>query len=88
MIVYRVPFTGVRPILFYPKLLIDISDVKELATHYIDVNLVLGANMTLTDTMHLFKELAQSNEDFWYLHILYEHLDKVAHIPVRNVSIF
>ncbi|XP_022822065.1 indole-3-acetaldehyde oxidase-like [Spodoptera litura] len=77
---------GVRPMLFYPKLLIDISDVKELATHYIDVNLVLGANMTLTDTMHLFKELAQSNEDFWYLHILYEHMDKVAHIPVRNIG--
>ncbi|KAF9421455.1 hypothetical protein HW555_002670 [Spodoptera exigua] len=77
---------GVRPMLFYPKLMIDVSDVKELATHYMDVNLVLGANMTLTDTMHLFKELAQSNEDFWYLHILYEHLDKVAHIPVRNIG--
>lgn len=74
------------PIDFYPKLLIDISDVKELATHYIDVNLVLGANTTLTDTMNLFKEVAKSNEDFWYLDVLYDHLDRVAHIPVRNVS--
>ncbi|KAJ8735652.1 hypothetical protein PYW07_007272 [Mythimna separata] len=77
---------GVRPILNYPKLLIDISDVKELATHYLDINLVLGANMTLTDTMHLFKELCDSNDDFWYLGILYDHLERVAHIPVRNIG--
>lgn len=67
-------------------MLIDISGVKELASHYLDNNLVLGANITLTDTMHLFKELCQSNEDFWYLGILYDHMDRVAHIPVRNVS--
>ena len=42
--------------------------------------------MTLTDTMHLFKELCVSNEDFWYLGILYDHMERVAHIPVRNVS--
>ncbi|KAJ8735651.1 hypothetical protein PYW07_007271 [Mythimna separata] len=77
---------GVCPILNYPKLLIDISDVKELATHYLDINLVLGANMTLTDTMHLFKELCDSNDDFWYLGVLYDHLERVAHIPVRNIG--
>ncbi|XP_075982387.1 uncharacterized protein LOC142980699 [Anticarsia gemmatalis] len=77
---------GVRPILFYPKVLIDISNVKELSTHYLDVNLVLGANMTLTDTMHLFKVLSKQNDDFWYLDILYDHLDRVAHIPVRNIG--
>ncbi|KAJ8736260.1 hypothetical protein PYW08_006916 [Mythimna loreyi] len=77
---------GVRPILEYPKLLIDISDVKELATHYLDINLVLGANMTLTDTMHLFKELCESNDDFWYLGVLYNHMEQVAHIPVRNIG--
>ncbi|CAH0592539.1 unnamed protein product [Chrysodeixis includens] len=77
---------GVVPMDFYPKLLIDISDVKELATHYLDVNLVLGANTTLTDTMNLFHELAKTNEEFWYLDVLYEHLEKVAHIPVRNIG--
>ncbi|CAB3256482.1 unnamed protein product [Arctia plantaginis] len=77
---------GVRPILSYPKVLIDISNIKELTTHYFDVNLVLGANMTLTDTMNLFKEVAKSDEYFWYLDILYKHLDETAHIPVRNIG--
>ncbi|XP_063827281.1 uncharacterized protein LOC135076779 [Ostrinia nubilalis] len=77
---------GVRPIISYPKVLIDISNIKQLQSHYLDVNLVLGANMTLTETMLLFKELAESNEDFWYLQVLYNHLDRVAHIPVRNIG--
>ncbi|KAI8438679.1 hypothetical protein MSG28_011097 [Choristoneura fumiferana] len=74
------------PIKFYPKLLIDINNVTELRSHYVDVNLVLGANMTLTDTINLFNELSKSNEDFWYLNILRRHLEQVAHIPVRNIS--
>jgi hypothetical protein len=68
--------------------LIDISNIKELTQHYLDVNLVLGANITLSDTMDLFKQLSENNEEeFWYLKIMYEHLEKVAHIPVRNVCI-
>lgn len=84
MTVYAI--VGVRPIITYPKVLIDISQIKQLQTHYLDVNLVLGANMTLTDTMQLFKELSNYNEDFWYLKLLYDHMERVAHIPVRNVS--
>lgn len=80
-------FSGVEPIKFYPKLLIDISHVSELTTHYLDVNLILGGNITITDTMNIFYELAKSNDDFWYLDIFHDHLQKVAHIPVRNVSI-
>lgn len=60
--------------------------MAELRSYYMDVNLVLGANMTLTDTINLFSELSKSNDDFWYLNILRRHLEQVAHIPVRNVS--
>ncbi|XP_049878492.1 uncharacterized protein LOC126375553 [Pectinophora gossypiella] len=77
---------GVVPILFYPKILIDITNITELRTHYIDINLVLGASTTLTDTMNIFHELSKTKENFWYLKILYEHLDRVAHIPVRNIG--
>lgn len=80
-------FIGVRPVVFYPKAIIDISRVEELTTHYVDENLVLGANITLTNTMNIFDDLSKTNENFWYLKILYKHLEQVAHIPVRNVSI-
>ncbi|KOB78981.1 Antennal aldehyde oxidase, partial [Operophtera brumata] len=76
---------GARPTI-YPKVLIDISNVPELTAHYLDVNLVLGGNISLTDTMNIFKELSRINDDFWYLKIFYNHLLKVAHIPVRNIG--
>ncbi|XP_030027604.2 indole-3-acetaldehyde oxidase [Manduca sexta] len=77
---------GVRPIKFFPKILIDVSNVTELTAHYLDVNLVLGGNITLTETMNLFHELSKTNDDFWYLKILHRHMERVAHIPVRNIG--
>lgn len=67
--------------------MIDISSISELTSHYLDVNLVLGGNITITDTMNIFHEISKTNKDFWYLGTLYDHLLRVAHIPVRNVSI-
>lgn len=63
------------------------NNVSELRNYYLDVNLVLGANNTLTDTLNIFHELSKSNEDYWYLKILHDHIERVAHIPVRNVII-
>ncbi|XP_063373978.1 uncharacterized protein LOC134661729 [Cydia amplana] len=77
---------GAYPIKFFPKVLVDISAVAELRTHFLDVNLVLGANTTLTDTLNLFDVLSKTNEDFWYLKVLKKHLEVVAHIPVRNIG--
>lgn len=70
----------------FPRVLIDISRIEELKTHFLDQNLVVGAGITLTDLLTLFKETAKEYEDFAYLQKFYEHLDLVAHIPVRNVS--
>ncbi|RVE48162.1 hypothetical protein evm_007222 [Chilo suppressalis] len=78
---------GVRPIISYPKVLIDVSNVKELTGHYLDVNLVLGGNVTLSDAMSVFKQLSkEKGEEFWYLEVLHDHMEEVAHIPVRNIG--
>lgn len=52
-----------------------------------DVNLILGAGMPLTEMMELFLKISSENEDFSYLKQFYDHVDLVAHIPVRNVSV-
>lgn len=71
----------------YPPNLIDIFNVVELKGHTLDVNLIIGAGMPLSEMMELFIGISEKNEDFQYLKVLYDHLDLVAHIPVRNVSI-
>lgn len=72
----------------YPKNVIDVFNVSEIKGHSIDVNLILGAGMPLSEMMTLFQKLANENEDFFYLKYFYDHMDLVAHIPVRNVSYF
>lgn len=67
-------------------MLIDIANVSDLREFYMDQNLVVGAGMTLTDLMSLFKTLAGTQEEFGYLQKLFDHLNLVAHIPVRNVK--
>lgn len=46
----------------------------------------MGAALTLTETMDVFENLSSTEADFWYLDKFRQHLLKVAHIPVRNVS--
>ncbi|XP_022826959.1 probable aldehyde oxidase gad-3 [Spodoptera litura] len=77
---------GAVPVLVHPRVLIDIQPIKELKGYYLDQNLVVGAGITLTDLMKLFKKVSKAHEEFQYLFKLYEHLDLVAHIPVRNIG--
>ncbi|XP_050550483.1 uncharacterized protein LOC118267443 isoform X2 [Spodoptera frugiperda] len=77
---------GAVPVLVHPRVLIDIQPIKELKGYYLDQNLVVGAGITLTDLMELFKDVSKTHEEFQYLYKLYEHLDLVAHIPVRNIG--
>ncbi|CAK1542967.1 unnamed protein product [Leptosia nina] len=69
-----------------PKTIIDISNVTELKGHELEVNLVLGSAVTLNEMMDVFLKLSEDNEDFSYLKQLWEHMDLVAHIPVRNIG--
>ncbi|XP_052749009.1 uncharacterized protein LOC113513039 [Galleria mellonella] len=77
---------GAVPIFAFPRVLIDVSAIQEIKGHYIDQNLVVGAGTTLTDLMDIFKTVSHDQEEFAYLYKLYEHLDLVAHIPVRNIG--
>ncbi|XP_063894594.1 xanthine dehydrogenase [Helicoverpa armigera] len=77
---------GVYHVTNYPPNIIDIFNVVELRGHTIDVNLIIGAGMPLTEMMELFLQMSQTNEDFSYLKVLYDHMDLVAHIPVRNIG--
>uniref|UniRef100_A0A1L8D6P5 Aldehyde oxidase-3 n=1 Tax=Plutella xylostella TaxID=51655 RepID=A0A1L8D6P5_PLUXY len=69
----------------YPRILIDISDVRSLKGHLIDQNLIIGANTNLEDAMEIFKEGSRKPE-FAYLEAFVEHFEKIAHIPVRKIG--
>ncbi|XP_072939910.1 xanthine dehydrogenase-like [Epargyreus clarus] len=77
---------GVYHITQYPMNLIDIYNLNEIKGFQMDVNLILGAGMPLTEMMDIFLRLSQENEDFSYLKEFYNHMDLVAHIPVRNLG--
>ncbi|XP_037946120.1 xanthine dehydrogenase-like isoform X2 [Teleopsis dalmanni] len=66
------------------KSFIDINAIRELKTYHIDnEHLTLGANLSLTETMHIFKEAAQ-RPGFEYCEQLWKHFDLIANVPVRN----
>ncbi|VVC94633.1 unnamed protein product [Leptidea sinapis] len=77
---------GVYHVIEYPPNLIDISNVIELKGYEHEVNLVLGAGMTLLEMSDLFYKVSKNNEDFSYLQQFWEHIDLVAHIPVKNIG--
>ncbi|VVC98271.1 unnamed protein product, partial [Leptidea sinapis] len=76
---------GAYPILEYPRLLIDVSGVTALKGYLIDQNLGIGAGNTLTELEEIFTNVCK-REYFSYLRILYNHLQLVAHIPVKNIG--
>ena len=78
-------FTGVYPKEEYPRVLIDISAVKELKGYTLDQNLIVNAGTTLTEFLEILNTVS-TKEYFGYLKKIYDHVLKVAHIPVRNVS--
>lgn len=66
------------------KIFIDITGVETLRSHSIGTNVVLGGNMTLTETMDVLKK-ASNRSGFQYFKYLVEHIDLIANVPVRNV---
>ncbi|KAJ0176321.1 hypothetical protein K1T71_008495 [Dendrolimus kikuchii] len=76
---------GAYPIDEYPDTLIDISGVPELKGYKIDQNLIIGVGSTLTELLDIFDAVVKE-EYFGYLEQLSEHLQMVAHIPVRNIG--
>ncbi|XP_037946122.1 indole-3-acetaldehyde oxidase-like [Teleopsis dalmanni] len=66
------------------KSFIDINEIPELKTYTIDdETLSLGANLSLTEAMDIFKVAAQK-AGFEYCEQLWKHFDLIANVPVRN----
>ncbi|KAJ9576510.1 hypothetical protein L9F63_025593, partial [Diploptera punctata] len=65
---------------------IDIGSVGELKTTKMEPNLVVGAGMSLTETMEMFYTLSAENSKFAYTKVLADHIDLIANVPVRNIG--
>jgi CO/xanthine dehydrogenase FAD-binding subunit len=68
------------------KVYIDVGDVAELKSLTTKPNLVLGANMSLTEAMDTFNSISKENARYKYIKALADHIDLIANVPVRNVS--
>lgn len=66
------------------RIFIDVNDVVELRSHSIGNELVIGANVNLTETMDILSK-ASTTPEFEYCKHLVKHIDLVANVPVRNV---
>ncbi|KAH8327482.1 hypothetical protein KR074_006691, partial [Drosophila pseudoananassae] len=66
------------------KHFIDVNGVEELHQHTIEgKELKLGANLSLTQTMEIIR-MASKQPGFEYLEVLWNHIDLIANVPVRN----
>lgn len=72
------------PVAREPRLFIDIASINTLKDMLIDANLVLGAGLSINETMAIFQD-QMKNDDFSYLKQFHDHLELVANVPVKNV---
>lgn len=66
---------------------IDVNSIPEL--HELTIcsdKIIIGANTTLTEYMKICTKIGNEKPEFAYLKEIYDHLDLVANVPVRNVS--
>ncbi|KXJ82609.1 hypothetical protein RP20_CCG012771 [Aedes albopictus] len=68
------------------QIFIDISSVDELRSHSLRSNLIVGANVSLTEFMSILSDAAGKNPSFLYCLELVNHIDLVANVPVRNTG--
>lgn len=66
---------------------ISLKNIEDLYEHKIDEKLVIGANLSITETIDIFDKVSHM-EGFLYCKILVEHFKLIANLPIRNVSIF
>lgn len=76
---------GVYQIQNEPLVYIDISSISSLQDQFVDENLILGAGLSLQQTMTIFEQ-QMKNEDFAYLKDFHKHLELVANVPVKNIG--
>lgn len=82
---YKLFFLGVYRRKDNLEIFIDISGVETLRSHSIGSEIVLGGNVSLTETMDILTNVSNKS-GFEYTKHLIHHIDLIANVPVRNVS--
>ncbi|XP_066250724.1 xanthine dehydrogenase-like isoform X1 [Euwallacea similis] len=78
---------GVFWLTSYPKLYICISDIDELNEVKVsEDSLILGACVSLTRTMEVFRQASKDYPKFKHLEQAANHIDLIANVPVRNIG--
>ena len=70
-----------------PKVYIDIGSVAELKSISTEPSLTVGGGVSLTEAMNFFYSISAQKEKYKYTKVLADHIDLIANVPVRNVSI-
>lgn len=66
---------------------IDVTSVNELTAYsYNNNSLVLGGNLTLSRTIKVLTKISRE-KNFAYLSDMAEHINLIANVHVRNVSL-
>lgn len=65
---------------------ITTNGIKEMYTVTMESPLKLGANVSLTRCIEVFKHMAESDPGYDYLHALVSHWQVVANVSVRNAG--
>ncbi|XP_017770615.1 PREDICTED: indole-3-acetaldehyde oxidase-like [Nicrophorus vespilloides] len=78
---------GVYPDMSKANVYIDLNNVEQLKGHVLNTkNLEIGANVTLTEAIDIFHTVSFNDPNFSYLQKFTEHIDLIAHVPVRNIG--
>ncbi|KAG4067507.1 hypothetical protein HA402_002784 [Bradysia odoriphaga] len=67
------------------QIFIDVSGVEQLRSHSVGSEIVLGGNVTLTETMNILANVSNKT-GFEYAKHLSHHIDLIASVPVRNAG--
>lgn len=68
------------------KVFIDINSVEELHSHWIGKDLIVGANVSLTEFINILNEAAKSEAHYKYCEQLSNHVSMMGNVTVRNVG--
>ncbi|XP_065079502.1 aldehyde oxidase 1-like [Ochlerotatus camptorhynchus] len=68
------------------QVFIDVSSIEELRSHSLGSNLIVGANVSLTELMSILSNAASKNSNFTHFTELVKHIDLIANVPVRNTG--
>ncbi|EJY57867.1 AAEL017311-PA [Aedes aegypti] len=68
------------------SIFIDISSVEELHSHWIGSELIVGANVPLTEFRNILLQAASNSSKFKYCEEVAKHVEMIAHTAVRNVG--